>query len=912
MCPLIKGTCEFKSHVTGRRYEIKETGSGLTCDSKAVVYLITCAKCGIQYVGKTLTQLNQRWQTYNSDAASYIADKNCKVSCVHVTPHFWGGSGCSTENLTIQPIEKVDSAEPGSTLADTLLQRELFWIKTLRTYYPFGLNEVPQNFSHTDDTHHTEKLFTPLVTKRGCRGKGMVQNPRVSGLSLYNDLVVMKGTFGWVGRVRVLLNKQKKEVLKSLARLVHEKIGLVQNHGHHHLLQVCIEMLNTRLVKISPRAQKKTEPDLIWKLPFLNPGANLLGLSGILRQSSLTDMLQGLTVVTPTVVWQYSQPIRNKIFNYRAAIDTIENWSTEMPPCDCKHSSSPFLNADLGHVLTGDLSIVENDALRRLVKLGPKFREPPPVDYDGLVASCLDQVDALVDRWAKRELKPTSFWAAWKTALTSALSKKVKKLKRKHYAPPLPGMNDPNVKKALRLLHEKFVLIPADKAENNVVVVCKSFYLHRVVAELVGNEKSTYASIDEKETLIGDCSNKIKKRFGIEVPKEHQCFASLYWVAKMHKQKVGCRFIAASKRCVTKTLSAWITKYLKAVLAIHRAECQKLKRDTGVEHCWVVESSQPVLARIKQVNARSGCESVDSFDFKNLYTAIPHEDLKKQLSWAITEAFTYARISNGVNECWLNWRGRKVGARFSSKKTKSSVSESKLIEMVCFLIDNIYVSVGSRNFQQKVGIPMGTDCGPLLANLYLFSLEFKWIRGLWDDRGTREVRLSRRKIALGCAHCFRYIDDLLAFNNRNVLADHWREIYPFLELEKQNDDSLSTDFLDLTLSVGNGRVQKSPYDKRDAFGFEVVSFPNLESNIHLKNSHGVLIGQLLRFTDSCDRWGDFQRKSTTLINKLLQQGFYGRLLRKYTLRFFERHGNMLKNFTIGCGSVLVDRLFHSD
>ena len=150
---------------------------------------------------------------------------------------------------------------------------------------------------------------------------------------------------------------------------------------------------------------------------------------------------------------------------------------------------------------------------------------------------------------------------------------------------------------------------------------------------------------------------------------------------------------------------------------------------------------------------------------------------------------------------------------------------------------------------------MGTDCGPLLANLYLFSLEFKWIRGLWDDRWTREVRLSRLKIALGCAHCFRYIDDLLAFNNRNVLADHWREIYPFLELEKQNDDSLSTDFLDLTLSVRNGRVQKSPYDKRDAFGFEVVSFPNLESNIHLNNSHGVLIGQLLRFTDSCDRWG---------------------------------------------------------
>ena len=46
------------------------------------------------------------------------------------------------------------------------------------------------------------------------------------------------------------------------------------------------------------------------------------------------------------------------------------------------------------------------------------------------------------------------------------------------------------------------------------------------------------------------------------------------------------------------------------------------------------------------------------------------------------------------------------------------------LEMLEYLIDNIYIVVGNRVFQQHIGIPMGTDCAPLLANLYLFYYEY--------------------------------------------------------------------------------------------------------------------------------------------------------------------------------------------
>jgi hypothetical protein len=48
--------------------------------------------------------------------------------------------------------------------------------------------------------------------------------------------------------------------------------------------------------------------------------------------------------------------------------------------------------------------------------------------------------------------------------------------------------------------------------------------------------------------------------------------------------------------------------------------------------------------------------------------------------------------------------------------------------MLSFLVDNIYVVVGDKIFQQSVGIAMGTDCAPLLADLFLYSCEAEYVQ----------------------------------------------------------------------------------------------------------------------------------------------------------------------------------------
>ena len=73
---------------------------------------------------------------------------------------------------------------------------------------------------------------------------------------------------------------------------------------------------------------------------------------------------------------------------------------------------------------------------------------------------------------------------------------------------------------------------------------------------------------------------------------------------------------------------------------------------------------------------------------------------------------------------------------------------------------------------------MGTDCAPLLANLYLFSFEYKFMKALLKNNNKPETAVqSLHLFSLGItwffyiskakhfSNTFRYIDDLLTINN---------------------------------------------------------------------------------------------------------------------------------------------------
>ena len=48
-----------------------------------------------------------------------------------------------------------------------------------------------------------------------------------------------------------------------------------------------------------------------------------------------------------------------------------------------------------------------------------------------------------------------------------------------------------------------------------------------------------------------------------------------------------------------------------------------------------------------------------------------------------------------------------------------------------FLIDNIFADCGGTLFQQIIGIPMGTNCAPILADLFLYLYEAEFAKKLF-------------------------------------------------------------------------------------------------------------------------------------------------------------------------------------
>ena len=47
--------------------------------------------------------------------------------------------------------------------------------------------------------------------------------------------------------------------------------------------------------------------------------------------------------------------------------------------------------------------------------------------------------------------------------------------------------------------------------------------------------------------------------------------------------------------------------------------------------------------------------------------------------------------------------------------------------MIDFLFDNIFVQFGGGLFRQVIGTPLGTNCAPLLADLFLYSYENEFL-----------------------------------------------------------------------------------------------------------------------------------------------------------------------------------------
>lgn len=195
---------------------------------------------------------------------------------------------------------------------------------------------------------------------------------------------------------------------------------------------------------------------------------------------------------------------------------------------------------------------------------------------------------------------------------------------------------------------------------------------------------------------------------------------------------------------------------------------------------------------------------------------------------------------------------------------------------------------------------MGTDCAPYLANLFLFECEFKWIES--------KIKRGQYDFIPFFKNSFRYIDDLLLINNDRKMDNVMYDIYPTdLVLNPLENDGKTCSFLDLLLTVEDkGVISTTIYDKRDAFGFTVVSLPDLAGNVPKSSSYGVYIGELVRYARGCTYFDTFKARTNSLMNKLTNQSFSRKRLISAFKRFCVSHWSLVR----GYGTKILDFMGH--
>ena len=63
----------------------------------------------------------------------------------------------------------------------------------------------------------------------------------------------------------------------------------------------------------------------------------------------------------------------------------------------------------------------------------------------------------------------------------------------------------------------------------------------------------------------------------------------------------------------------------------------------------------------------------------------------------------------------------------------------KVCDALVYLFDNIFIRYGSEHYRQTIGIPMGTNCAPLVADLFLFYYERVFIKSLSRENQTDNI-----------------------------------------------------------------------------------------------------------------------------------------------------------------------------
>ena len=158
------------------------------------------------------------------------------------------------------------------------------------------------------------------------------------------------------------------------------------------------------------------------------------------------------------------------------------------------------------------------------------------------------------------------------------------------------------------------------------------------------------------------------------------------------------------------------------------------------------------------------------------------------------------------------------------------------------------------------------------------------------------IKEGKRKIARKFNLSYRYVDDLISFNNIRF-KEFISDIYPKeLTISETTESTSIASYLHLLfIQDKNNNIMTKCYDKCDAFGFHIVNFPFMSSNIPSAPAYSVYACRLICYARFCSN-SIFLLLHRALVTRFLSQRYKVNHLSNTFKNVYGRHTDLVGHY----------------
>ncbi|MCP4058459.1 MAG: hypothetical protein GY738_14315 [Pseudoalteromonas sp.] len=796
-----------------------------------------------------------------------------------------------------------------------LRQNENSWIRVLMTAWPYGFNDKIDGFG--DVSSGQSPMFKPkqpyfsMKIPRGRPKRKTNVHKRCkkwTEIEIDNQIQdLYANTTNLGGIYRFMRSLSKRYVRKVLLWALNKNFGTIQ--ADNTLMAALIGYCAGYFKKEDDNFRK--EKAIFITADFHNKGMDIINFKKLLRRQQLAVHLpRGIHLPNFSIAYKFLEPISLQLTNYSKELAKYKTSKLDTESFRCKCAGSPYVYDPVGHIITGDLTIIDNAQLEAIFRKGTKFREDTGISWDVIAYEGEQILKKLVTKVSLKLKINQDLFKNFCIQAKCLINDTVDRLSKKF--PPYFKPSALKIQKnshRLRELHNQFIICCADKTPNNYVFICKHYYMDRINQELgisfnnsskkwdaVGNMTYSLTQLTKTEIIKRHKGYTTLQPFNLDFASELERIPRIYGLPKLHKNPYGTRFICGAGNTCIMPLSTMLHHVLSHLREHFGNYCRVIESRTGTRCYWSINNNELVIKNlVSHTNGRKTSHA-NSYDFSTLFTMLPHNVIKKELYFVADMLFS----KNGSKQFLAVNKKACTEKVFAGGKTTFYTTRDDNTSKFAYLtkedvkllikinLEEAYVSFAEHIFKQDYGISMGGSASPVTCDLTLSVLEYKYL--------TKRENLH---IARRLASVYRYIDDILCTSISGTEFEAIvKEIYPSsLPLGHASGNQDGCNFLDLQIHI-RPNLRISVYDKTDSFNFQVVKFIFSDSNVSINTGRNVFLSQLVRYARICTHFCDFKNKSKELCRCMLSHGFEKPNLIAYFFKFANKNKLLLYKYGI--------------